>query len=277
MLAKRIATAIVLLIPLLWALFDFSTPGIATLLGVVVMLAVWELTGLIGFKSLWQRAVYWIVMWVTGLSTVVWVLHNGTLFPLLALATLWWLYAGAHIVREDGRFGGIFSSPMGRAVAGALILLPAWAAMLMLYTRDDQAPQLLLYFLILVWVADSGAYFSGKAWGRHKLAPAVSPGKSVEGVVGGLICVTIIATVTGFFHWQYRGSSLIFWLLLSIFTAAISVVGDLTESLFKRRAGVKDSGQLLPGYGGIFDRIDALTSASPVFALGWLLLPRTMT
>ena len=120
---------------------------------------------------------------------------------------------------------------------------------------------------MLVWAADSGAYFSGRAFGKRKLAPKVSPGKSWEGVVGGLITALVLAFV--FIH--FSGDALVGernisgFVILSVATVAISVLGDLTESMFKRESGVKDSSQLIPGHGGVLDRIDSLTAAVPFF------------
>lgn len=121
---------------------------------------------------------------------------------------------------------------------------------------------------MLVWAADSGAYFSGRAFGKRKLAPKVSPGKSWEGVVGGLITALVLAFV--FIH--FSGDALVGernitgFVILSVATVAISVLGDLTESMFKRESGVKDSSQLIPGHGGVLDRIDSLTAAVPFFS-----------
>lgn len=272
MLWKRVLTAAVLLPLVLWALFALPPTGIAILIGVIVAIATWELAALIGLTTMPGRALYTIIVVGFGVSGSVWLLQGGSLLPLYAVACLWWIYAVIRIFKEDGSYGGVFGTFVGRLIAGLLVMLPTWLGFLVLYIKDPAAPNLLLYVLVLVWVADSLAYFSGRAWGRHKLAPAVSPGKSVEGVIGGLVGVVIVATIAGIFLWQHEGKTLLFWIVLSLLTGVISVVGDLTESIFKRRAGVKDSGRLLPGHGGMFDRIDALTSAIPVFAFGWLMM-----
>ncbi len=269
MLWKRVLTAIVLLPLVLWALFTLPPTGIAILIGVTVTIATWELTALIGLNTASGRILYTLLMGVFGVSGSMLLLQGGSLFPVFAVASIWWIYAVVHILKEDGTYGGVFGSYFGRLIAGFVVMLPTWLGFLTLYTSDSAAPNLLLYVLVLVWVADSFAYFAGKAWGRHKLAPAVSPGKSIEGVFGGLIGVAIVATGAGLFLWQHEGKDLYIWIALSLLTGAVSVVGDLTESIFKRRAGVKDSGKLLPGHGGMFDRIDALTAAVPVFAFGW--------
>lgn len=128
-----------------------------------------------------------------------------------------------------------------------------------------------MYVLTLVWVADIGAYFSGKKFGRHKLAPGISPGKTIEGVIGGLglnaVWITVVFIIT-----QGWGVAYIPFLLLGLVTAAISVVGDLYESILKREAGLKDSGKILPGHGGLLDRIDSVIAATPVYLAGLFIL-----
>lgn len=269
MLWKRVLTAIVLFSLVLWALFTLPPTGIAILISVVVTIATWELTALIGLNSPTGRILYTLLVGVFGVSGSMLLLRGGSLIPVFAVASIWWIYAVVHILKENGTYSGVFGSYPGRLIAGFVVMVPTWLGFLTLYTSDSEAPNLLLYVLVLVWVADSFAYFTGKTWGRHKLAPFVSPGKSVEGVFGGLIGVVIVATGAGLFLWQYEGKDLYIWIALSLLTGVFSVVGDLTESIFKRRVGVKDSGALLPGHGGMFDRIDALTAAVPVFAFGW--------
>jgi phosphatidate cytidylyltransferase len=141
-----------------------------------------------------------------------------------------------------------------------------------LLAADDERPRVLLFLFVLVWVADSAAYFAGSILGRTRLAPHVSPGKTVEGVAGGVLGVVLLAWLCGTMLWKFEGMLLAMWMGLAAVTALFSVVGDLTESKLKRIAGVKDSGRLLPGHGGVLDRIDALTSAVPVFTLGAIFL-----
>jgi phosphatidate cytidylyltransferase len=147
-------------------------------------------------------------------------------------------------------------------VAGMLVLVPAWAALDFLYLKS---PKLLLFALLIVWVADIGAYFVGKGFGQVKLAPKISPGKSWEGVLGGLTAVTLLAA----------GGSRVFDTDISVLVpfcvavSMLSVVGDLTVSMFKRNAALKDSGSLFPGHGGVLDRIDSVTAAAPLFALAF--------
>jgi phosphatidate cytidylyltransferase len=143
--------------------------------------------------------------------------------------------------------------------------------MVQIHALDGIGPALLLFLMVLIWVVDSAAYFSGKRWGRVKLAPFISPGKTREGLYGALVGMVIFSLVL----WYWGGMGRVGWfaiLLLCMTTGLFSVVGDLFESLLKRQRGVKDSGHLLPGHGGVLDRIDSLTAASPIFLFGLMLL-----
>ena len=152
-----------------------------------------------------------------------------------------------------------------KLLIGLLILLPAWQGLVFI----KQLPLgnwLIMAVMVLVWGADIGAYFSGKAFGKRKLAPQVSPGKSWEGVYGGLALSLVITAVVGLVR-DWTLGQMILGLLGAAIVVFISVVGDLTESMFKRQSGIKDSSNLLPGHGGVLDRIDSLTAAIPVFAV----------
>jgi phosphatidate cytidylyltransferase len=152
------------------------------------------------------------------------------------------------------------------AVAGIAVVALAAVALMRLHLDWQRGPELLLFLFVLVWAADIGAFFTGRAIGRRKLAPAVSPGKTWEGVGGGILLAALAAV--GGAAWFGFGSG---WFLpLCLLVAAISVVGDLTVSIFKRNAGLKDSGRIFPGHGGILDRVDSITAAGPVFVFGLL-------
>src|SRR3990167_3322211 len=157
----------------------------------------------------------------------------------------------------------------GKLLIGLLILLPAWQG-LMLLKAWPLGNLLILAVMVLVWGADIGAYFSGKAFGKRKLAPRVSPGKSWEGAIGGLLFSLGLTLAVGLYRGWFA-SEMLLALAGAGLVVSISVVGDLTESMFKRQAGLKDSSNLLPGHGGVLDRIDSLTAAIPMFAaLLWL-------
>jgi phosphatidate cytidylyltransferase len=149
------------------------------------------------------------------------------------------------------------------ANAGVFVLVPAWISLVSILQIAGQGPALLLLGMAMIWAADIGAYFAGHRWGRLKLAPQVSPGKTFEGVAGGLLGSVLTAGVGG----SLLGLPLAAMLPLGVCVAVTSVVGDLTESMFKRSVGIKDSGRLFPGHGGVLDRIDSITAAVPLFAL----------
>ena len=158
-----------------------------------------------------------------------------------------------------------------RTLCGVLLLSAAWLSMVELKALESGDAWLLL-ILLIVWAADIGAYFSGKRWGRVKLAPHVSPGKTREGMYGGLVAVGL--TVLAFSWWnELTFSSVVYLMLLSLVVGLVSVMGDLFESLLKRHAGVKDSGTILPGHGGVLDRIDSILAAAPLYYLGLTFLP----
>ncbi len=155
---------------------------------------------------------------------------------------------------------------IGNLVLGGLLLAGAWVAVVGLH-RASEGPALVLFLFVLIWLADSGAYFAGRAFGRHKLSPAVSPGKTWEGAAGGLagaLLAALVLVLGGF----AGALPLAAFVALSLLVALVSIGGDLWESRLKREAGVKDSGSLLPGHGGMLDRIDSLIAAAPVYALG---------
>ena len=265
MLRQRIITALVLLPIALCGFFLLDGGAFALFIGAVVTLGAWEWARLAGFEAQSLRVAYAVAVAVLlGLLYLAPVLAP----VLLVLAVLWWLVATLLVLSypDSGRYwGGV----PGRLLIGLLILLPAWQGLVLL-KQWPQANGLIIAVMVLVWGADIGAYFSGKAFGKHKLAPKVSPGKSWEGLYGGLAASLLITFLVGLQQgWAVTG------LLLAMAGAAvvvlISVVGDLTESMFKRQSGIKDSSNLLPGHGGVLDRIDSLTAAIPVFAtLLWL-------
>jgi len=177
---------------------------------------------------------------------------------------------------DKGHLYGGNRCPYGAVVnlkllVGILVIVPAWAALTTLHASCERGPILTLMLLVVVWLADSGAYFAGRQWGKTKLAPAISPGKTREGVYGGLLSSLVFAAVAG---GLYSGSFR--WTLMYMLVAGIavmfSVAGDLLESLMKRHSGIKDSGNIIPGHGGIFDRIDGLVAAAPMFLIGFLWL-----
>ena len=261
MLKLRVITALILAPLVLGAIFLVPHVVSAAVLGVLVVLGAWEWSAFPGFKHWSARLLYTaligagvLVLWQVGVD-------KQQLDLVLLLSVVWWGLAFAWIA-----FFPAHVNRAAAALAGVLVLLPAWLALVRLHAQGPtlNGPQLLTFLLLLVVAADVGAYFAGRQFGRHKLAPRVSPGKTWEGAAGGLVGATALAL--GGAYWF--GLQLIPFLLLCVFVVMVSILGDLTESLFKRHAGVKDSGSLLPGHGGILDRVDSLTAAGPFFFLG---------
>ena len=273
MLRRRVLTAAVLIPPLIAALFLLPSFGIAFLLGIFVFLAAWEWAGLAELHTPWKRIVYATALMVAGAAALVGTTQSaGALTFVFGATILWWSWAFAELLVGDRVRRGIFVSRAGRIGSGFVVLVPPWIGMYALHAQDVHRPAALLFVLVLVWVADSAAYFVGHRFGRTKLAPTVSPGKTVEGFAGGMAAVVLVGVSYGTMVWRLESAELVLWVLLTLLTGLFSVLGDLTESRYKRVAGVKDSGHLLPGHGGVLDRIDALAAAVPAFTLGWLLL-----
>lgn len=267
MLRLRVLSALVLVPLVVWGLFAWPQPLFATFLGAFIAVGAWEWTVLAGIRARSARLAYSAAIVLGGLAVLA---LPALWMPLLMAAAGFWLLAFLEQlgVRELDR--GLLPTFPGRLIGGFLVLVPAWLVPLALRELPD-GKWLTLFLMLYVWGADTGAYFAGHRFGRHKLAPRVSPGKTWEGVAGGLATVLAVALVAGVYGLGLAGTALALWVALSLVTGLVSVLGDLFESRLKRIAGVKDSGTLIPGHGGVLDRIDAFTAAAPVFALAWLL------
>lgn len=266
MLKARLASAAVMIPLVVGGILYLPTAGVALVLALVMGAGLWEWGAMIPLASTAARIIYALA--VTLLMAVAWVAPLDTIIaPLLLLAGVWWLVALFWLVRPG--FGVQSSSAVRllKGSAGVLVSLPCWAAFVTLHGGDNQGPAICLALLVMIWLADSGAYFAGKRWGRTKLAPVISPGKTWEGVLGGLAASVITVLAAG--YWYSRS---IRWTLalgtVALLAVMFSVVGDLLESLMKRQVGIKDSGSIIPGHGGVLDRIDSLTAAAPVFLMG---------
>lgn len=254
---QRVITALVALSVLLVLLF-LAPQQIALGAIVIVMLAgAWEWSGFFDNASRFVRGSY--VVLIGALLAAITLLDIDVRLVFQA-ALAWWLVA----------LGWTFFFPtpipaIVRWLSGALVLVPLFVALVVLY---QASPELLLFALLIVWAADSGAFFAGKFFGRVKLAPDISPGKTWEGVIGGLAAVVALTLI----RTTWADTDLAVFIPFCLAVACLSVVGDLTVSMFKRTAGLKDSGSLFPGHGGVLDRIDSISAAAPLFALGagWL-------
>lgn len=274
MLRSRVLTATVLALLLVLAMYTLPTPWLAAAFAVVVLVGAWEWSRLCGLVSVGARLAFLALIVLCGALGWMLLAHPRYLFWLLGATVLWWLWCFFEVVRiARGAAPAAHGLPY-RLLRGTMLLVPTWLALLYLHQLDPARPHALLFVFGLVSSADIGAYAAGAAWGKTKLAPRISPGKSVEGLLGGLTGVAVLALAAGVLVWRFPLPVLIAWVGLCLLTGLFSVVGDLTESMAKREAGVKDSSGLLPGHGGVLDRSDSLTAAAPVFALVWALVQR---
>jgi len=288
LLKQRIITALIIAPLAIAAIFYMSLENFSFFIMSVMAIGAWEWGPLMGFENK-RRRIAFVITTITLISFI------WYLFPLLSfwssrfelqlfvqyilwLAVLWWLLS-ATLTFLYPRYSSFWASHRSvRGVFGWLTLIPTWLAFVVLRSNDyvnDQyhGAQLIMFLFLMVWSADIGAYFVGKSVGKHKLMPNVSPGKTMEGFIGGVIFACILVSIAGYsLDWQLPQILLVLCVTLLITT--ISVLGDLNESMFKRQAGIKDSGSILPGHGGILDRIDSLTATAPIYALcyasfGW--------
>jgi phosphatidate cytidylyltransferase len=275
MLRQRVITALVMGGLFLVAIAFLPLPGLAVVFALVVAAGAWEWSRLAGWRAAPARTAYVGVLLalLAGIYSQC-QLGGGApreqVQPLLGLACLWWSFALLW-VRGYPASAMWWRSVAMRSLMGLLILAPAWAAAVFLLSFP-RGGLLLLAMVVVVVAADVGAYFAGKAWGRHQFAPAVSPKKTWEGFWGGVgVCLLLAIVMWQLLPDRVTHIGLGAVVAVTITTALASVVGDLTVSMVKRESGVKDSGSLLPGHGGILDRLDSLCGAAPVFALGLLL------
>ena len=254
MLKQRVITAVIALAILTLVLFVVPPIAAELVIALVILGAAWEWSGFLGAKSPATRIFY--VVFVAALMAAVGMIWPDGVERVLQVAVAWWLLALVWTFLFPTAIPVLL-----RWICGALVLVPLYTALVLLY---QATPSLLLFVLLIVWAADIGAYFAGKQFGRVKLAPGISPGKTWEGAIGGLVLVVLL--VLGRSIWFETDLAVIIPFCLAV--AVVSIVGDLTVSMFKRTAGLKDSGKLFPGHGGVLDRVDSVAAAAPLFALG---------
>lgn len=265
MLKQRILTAIVLIPITIAILFYLPPPAFLYLTAFIALGGAWEWSKLMGLTRTSSRWLYFLLM-LSIFSMVIF----APVVVVLFIAFIWWLFA-ALLVELYPRASLWWGKSIAiRGLMGIFVLVPCWIALN--FIRNQQDGIYTVFFLfILIWGADSAAYFVGRKWGKHKLIPQVSPGKSVEGLLGA-VSFSLLITVLVVWLVKVPKQLWIECMLLSLLTVLFSVVGDLFESMLKRQTGVKDSGNLLPGHGGLLDRIDSLTAAAPTFAVfAWVM------
>jgi phosphatidate cytidylyltransferase len=276
MLRQRVITALVMAAVFLAAIMFLPLPGLALMFGLIVVAGGWEWSRLAGWESRRGRAVLVAVLAAT-LGALYVYLQLGQqpspqqVQPVLGLACLWWSFALLWIRGYPGS-ETLWGNRFMRSLMGLLILAPAWTAAVFLLTYP-RGGLLMVALVVIVACADIGAYFAGKTWGKHKLAPRVSPAKTWEGFWGGAASCALLAVILwSLLPAQAAHVGLLSVVAITMVTGIASVVGDLTVSMVKRHSGCKDSGSLLPGHGGVLDRLDSLSGAAPVFALGLVLV-----
>jgi phosphatidate cytidylyltransferase len=275
---RILAAAVMAPVAILGVLF-LPSSMLAAAIGFLMMIGLWEWSALAGVESRVARAAY-LAANALLLAALAW--SSGPELVPIKLAALvgvvWWLLVLLWLLNFEFARGDQTWARALKLFAGSAGVVPAWSAIYWLHHGgagvghgEAKGPLWTLFVLLIIWAADTGAYFAGSRWGRRKLVPRISPGKSWEGLFGGVVLALLLATaampVLGL-SWRELPQML----LLTLLTVLISVAGDLFESLVKRHAGAKDSSDLIPGHGGVFDRIDSLLAALPVFVLGkiWL-------
>ena len=259
MLKTRVITSLVLAVVMTVTVLYLPTWAVAWIIGVFCLGGVWEWAGLTRLRG-FARWGYLSACATLMLCLAFWGRDRGwTITTIMAVAVIWWGFAALGLRVRPQRI------PLFLVGAtGPLALLPAWFLLIHLHGSVSQGPGLMFSVLLIVWAVDVGGHFVGGNWGRIKLAPRVSPAKTWEGVIGGVALATLFAFSASLLLGLPAGT----FVVIGIAAAVVSVVGDLTVSMFKRNVSMKDSGWFLPGHGGILDRIDSVVAAAPIFVFG---------
>jgi len=272
MLKQRILTALVLAPLIIWALFGLPDKLLLLLFAAVLLGGAWEWSNLAGMKTPFFRFLFLLVQ--SGLMLLGWwlIVSSPDVISIILTSVVlaWFVILFWLAMYERGKLE-IHLSQTVRILLGFLLLSVCFLSIATIVVTFKYDRESILLLFLLIWGADVAAYFTGKAFGKNKLAPRISPGKSWQGVAGALV-MTIIITTAAWSIMNYPANLLPKLIAFSLLVVVLSVVGDLFESLLKRQVGVKDSSHLLPGHGGILDRIDSMISAGPVYALGMILL-----
>ena len=273
MLIHRILTALILIPLVIIALFFAPLSIFFYLIIAVCGMAAWEWTNFLAITKPLNKVVF--TFFVVMLLSLIYLIPNTELIKyrlfnyIICLSIIWWLVALLLVIGYPKSAKYWSNSLVIKLLFAFFTLVPFFISMIELrsinYTLNTYTGAVwLLYVFVVVWATDTGAYFVGRTLGKRKLAAKVSPGKTIEGFLGGVgsaILISIFVYLTGYFQLSFTA-----FILSSLLAILVSVLGDLTESMFKREAGIKDSGNLIPGHGGILDRIDSLTAAVPMFA-----------
>ena len=264
MLKYRLVTAAILLLIIIAIVWLLKSPVFAAVIAIFFVIGGWEWARLVGLN-----AVFWRLGYVFLVILLLFIAYFYPAIPWFYSAFILWLWAAAAIISYECGAGLLgFQLPWIKALCGLVMLVACWKGLVLLQAAS---PWWLIISLCLCWLTDTGAYFAGRHWGAHALAPRISPKKTWEGFWGGLLLAVAVIAVGSFFL-PITPLQRAFFMVLIIICALFAVVGDLFVSLLKRQAGLKDSGRLLPGHGGLLDRVDSTICVVPIFALGFLLL-----
>jgi phosphatidate cytidylyltransferase len=266
MLWQRLITALVLVPLVVAGILYLDTGVLAAVIGVIVLIGAYEMARLANLHN--RIAQGGFILAVAVAQWLAWrYLQPDQLAYLQWAMAVWWVFVTLALVNRRSELPRVHGGRPGILILGGLVLVTAWSSIMSLHASGERGPILMLFLFVLIWVADSGAYFAGRAFGRRKLSPFVSPGKTWAGA-GGAAAGAVVSAMFLAAGGAAGAASLAGLIGLSLLVTAVSIGGDLWESRLKREAGVKDSGNLLPGHGGVLDRIDSLLAAAPVFALG---------
>ena len=276
MTRTRVLAALVMAPLAIAAILFLPTPWLALLAAVVFLGGLWEWLRLSEVEDTLARTVL-LVLNLLLMVAMVWASRtaSGGSLVLLQLAAMvgvaWWLLAALWLRHYDFGSDHDNGARVAKLAAGTFAVVPAWCALVLIHAQRPNGHAWLLVALAIVWAADTGAYFAGRRFGHRKLSPRISPNKTIEGLAGGALAGVLVGVLGGALAGA-PAAKLPAVALLALAVALFSVVGDLFESLLKRHAGMKDSGNLIPGHGGLLDRMDSVLAALPVFVLGkeWL-------
>ena len=261
----RIITASVLAFSVITLVLTVSDFWFDLICGCMVVLGLWE------WAALKKKS---LPVFLLSTIPIVALVFRGREYPdflvtMCVFSSFVWIAIGVDlIVRKMDSFHSVINS----YAMGLVLMSCAWSALVLIHSWANAGPLFVISVLLMVWAADSFAYLAGKSFGHRKLSPELSPGKTMEGVFGGVVGTIVVAWIAGFAILKLGQGQLLLWVGMGLVIAVVSVVGDLYESRLKRIAGVKDSGRILPGHGGILDRIDGMIAALPIVAAGWSLV-----
>ncbi|MDH5368829.1 MAG: phosphatidate cytidylyltransferase [Gammaproteobacteria bacterium] len=270
MLKNRLLTAFLMGPLILWGVYALPENFFALFAFVLVSVGAWEWSAIAGLIKPIQRGLF-IVVNVLLFSAVIFFQNNDINIVIIVASLLWWIICVPLLLSFPFEKNNIVNTKMVKILVGPILLLGTLVSMMIIRSNPAYGPEYVLYLILLIWFADSGAYFAGRTLGKNKLIPNVSPGKTWEGVAGAL-AVTFIVALVSINLLNIPSTHTLMFMLITLVTVIYSIVGDLSESMFKRMANIKDSGHIIPGHGGVLDRIDSLMSGFPVFFAGlWLM------